>query len=83
MTVDLERATLNDFVEDFVQCGLGYEDREFVVMLDSAILFDADEDQNLSKKLVELDIGDSTVLTLGDESDDDPFVDVRVIIQAA
>ena len=52
--VDLSRATLSDLVEDFVKLELGYGDRDFVVNNDVGILYDADETENLGKKLSEL-----------------------------
>ena len=52
--MDLSRATLNDLVEDFVKLELGYGDKDFVVNNDVGILYDADETENLPKKLSEL-----------------------------
>jgi len=52
--VDLSRATLNDLVEDFVKLELGYGDKDFVVNNEIGILYDADETENLSKKLSDL-----------------------------
>jgi ubiquitin-like 1-activating enzyme E1 B len=81
--VDLGRATLGDVVEQFVRLELGYGDRDFVVNNESVILYDADETQNLPSKLRDLGIGPDTALTIIDEDDDEPFVDVRVNIQEA
>ena len=52
--VDLERATLNDLVEQFLRADLGYGDKDLVVNNDVGILYDADETENLSKKLSDL-----------------------------
>jgi len=52
--VDLERATLNDLVEDFVKLELGYGDKEFVVNNDIGTLYDVEETENLNKKLSDL-----------------------------
>ena len=49
----MERATLNDLVEDFLRLQLGYGE-EFVVNNEVGLLYDVDETENLSKKLSEL-----------------------------
>ncbi|KEZ46093.1 hypothetical protein SAPIO_CDS0942 [Scedosporium apiospermum] len=79
--VDMTRATLNDLVEDFVRLGLGYGDKEFIVSNEVGILYDVDETENLNKKLTELGIHKDSFLTIVDEDDDDPFVNVLVNIQ--
>lgn len=50
----MSRATLNDLVEDILRLQLEYGDGEFTVNNDEGILYDADETENLSKKLSEL-----------------------------
>ncbi|KFA47747.1 hypothetical protein S40293_07149 [Stachybotrys chartarum IBT 40293] len=55
VTVDLSRATLSDVV-DFIKDKLGYGDKDIVVNNDVGILYDADETDNLPKKLSELGI---------------------------
>ena len=52
--MDLSRATLNDLVEDFVKLELGYGEKDFVVNNDVGILYDADETENLTRKLTDL-----------------------------
>ncbi|PKS07022.1 hypothetical protein jhhlp_005619 [Lomentospora prolificans] len=79
--VDMSRATLNDLVEDFVRLGLGYGDKEFIVSNEVGILYDPDETENLSKKLSDLGIHKDSFLTIVDEDDEDPFVNVVVNIQ--
>ncbi|KAM7191346.1 ubiquitin-activating enzyme E1 3 [Rhypophila sp. PSN 637] len=81
--VDLKRATLNDFVEDFAKLSLGFGEKEFSVRNDIGILYDPDETDNLSKKLSELGIGPDSFLTIADEDDEEPFVNVVVAIQEA
>ncbi|KAM7219769.1 ubiquitin-activating enzyme E1 3, variant [Rhypophila decipiens] len=81
--VDLKRATLNDFVEDFAKLSLGFGEKEFSVRNDVGILYDPDETDNLGKKLSELGIGPDSFLTIADEDDEEPFVNVVVAIQEA
>ncbi|KAK0639074.1 hypothetical protein B0T16DRAFT_422371 [Cercophora newfieldiana] len=81
--VDLSRATLNDLVEDILKVELGYGDKEISVRNDAGILYDPDETDNLTKKLSELGIKSDSFLTIADEEDDDPFVDVQLAIQEA
>lgn len=53
--VDLSRATLEHLVEDVLRLGLGYGE-EFSVNNEVGNLYDADEEENLAKKLSELGI---------------------------
>ncbi|KAM7201182.1 ubiquitin-activating enzyme E1 3 [Naviculisporaceae sp. PSN 640] len=80
--VDLSRATLNDFVEDFAKLSLGFGDREFSVRNEVGILYDPDETDNLEKKLSDLGIAPDSFLTITDE-DDEPYVNIVVAIQEA
>lgn len=52
--MDLSRATLQDLVDGFLRGDLGYGDKDLAVANDVGILYDADEDENLPKKLSEL-----------------------------
>jgi hypothetical protein len=96
----MSRATLNDLVEDFVRLQLGYGEKDIVVNNDVGILYDADETENLTKKLIDLGtygsdravdlptdqlqgIKRDTFLTIIDEDDDEPFVNVVINIQEA
>ncbi|KAJ6441848.1 ubiquitin-activating enzyme E1-like protein [Purpureocillium lavendulum] len=81
ISADLERATLNDLVDIIIKDKFGFGDKEFVVSNEVGILYDADETDNLPKKLSELGIDGSSVLTIMDEDDDDPFVNVVIDIQ--
>ncbi|OBR06752.1 ThiF family protein [Colletotrichum higginsianum IMI 349063] len=78
--VDLSRATLKDLVEDFVRLELGYGDKEFAVNNDAGPLYDPDETENLPKKLSDLGINEDTFLTVIDEDDEEPFVNVVISI---
>ncbi|GAB1313446.1 E1 ubiquitin-activating protein uba2 [Madurella fahalii] len=81
--VDLSRATLNDLVEDFLKLQLGYGDKEISVSSEVGILYDPDETDNLGKKLSDLGIKPDSFLTITDEDDDDPYVNVVIAIQEA
>ncbi|KAK0706997.1 hypothetical protein B0T26DRAFT_744069 [Lasiosphaeria miniovina] len=79
--VDLSRATLSDLVEDFLKLDLGYGEKEISVSSDIGILYDPDETDNLDKKLTDLGITPDSFLTIIDEDDDDPCVNVILAIQ--
>ncbi|KAL2265325.1 hypothetical protein VTJ83DRAFT_6425 [Remersonia thermophila] len=81
--VDLSRATLNDLVEDFLKLQLGYGGKDLSVSNEVGILYDPDETDNLDKKLSDLGIKPDSFLTITDEDDEDPFVNVVVAIQEA
>ncbi|POS73789.1 ThiF family protein [Diaporthe helianthi] len=81
--VDLSRATLKDLVEDFLRLQLGYGEKEIAVSTDAGILYDPDETEHLSKKLTELGIKPDTFLTVIDEDDAEPFVNLILNIQEA
>ena len=78
VTIDPDRATLNDLVQDILRTQLGYGD-EF--SLNSAIgtIYDFDLDDNLPKKLSELGIRDETLVTVIDE-DEQPRVNLELLI---
>ncbi|KAK4083472.1 uncharacterized protein Triagg1_1134 [Trichoderma aggressivum f. europaeum] len=78
---DLSRATLGDIVEELVKEQFGYGDKEFVVSNDVGVLYDPDETDNLGKKLTELGIKGGSFLTVTDEDDDAPFVNLVIDIQ--
>ncbi|KAF2637900.1 ubiquitin-activating enzyme E1 3 [Massarina eburnea CBS 473.64] len=73
--VDLARATLNDLVEGLLRLELKYGE-EFSVNSGSSILYDPDEDINLSKTLTELDLQNDSFLTVIDESQENARVNL-------
>ncbi|KAK2597984.1 E1 ubiquitin-activating protein uba2 [Conoideocrella luteorostrata] len=79
--VDFSRATLKDVVEDIVKDQLGFGEKEFVVNNVVGVLYDADEMDNLTKKLSDLGIKGGSFLTVIDEDDDEPFVNVVINIE--
>ncbi|RCI14270.1 hypothetical protein L249_6154 [Ophiocordyceps polyrhachis-furcata BCC 54312] len=81
IAADLTRATLNDVVENVVRRELGFERREFSVSNDVGILYDVDETDNLPKKLSELGINAGSFLTVVDDDDENPMVDVVLDVE--
>ncbi|OAP57457.1 hypothetical protein AYL99_08195 [Fonsecaea erecta] len=78
--VDIERATLRDFVRDILQTRLGYGE-EVTVMTEAGVVYDPDLEDNLEKKLTDLNIGDASFVLIKDD-DDDPRVDLQLAIEA-
>lgn len=78
--VDLEHATLNDLVEDIIRGKLGYAE-EFSINTDAGMIYDPDLDDNLPKKLVDLGVQVETLLTIIDEEDDSPFVNLVLVVE--
>ncbi|RDA83797.1 hypothetical protein CP532_4616 [Ophiocordyceps camponoti-leonardi (nom. inval.)] len=81
IAADLSRATLNDVVENVVKRELGFEGKEFSVSNDVGILYDVDEMDNLSKKLSELGVNDGSFLTVVDDDDENPMVNVVLNVE--
>ncbi|KAF3765684.1 hypothetical protein M406DRAFT_255521 [Cryphonectria parasitica EP155] len=79
--VDLSRATLKDLVEDFLRLQFGYGDKDIAVSTEAGILYDPDETENLSKKLVDMGIKSDSFITVTDEDDEEPFVNVVLHVQ--
>lgn len=92
----MSRATLNDLVEDLLRLELGYGE-EFVVNNEIGTLYDADETENLAKKLSELGTCDvvtcilhanpylgikgDSFLTVIDEDEENPRVNLILSVQ--
>ena len=83
--VDAEKATLKDLVEGILKEELGYSD-DVEVYQGTNLVFDVDVEDNLSKKLGELGIGDGSFLVVKDESEPQdgemPRVDLELVIEA-
>ncbi|KHO01854.1 Molybdenum cofactor biosynthesis, MoeB [Metarhizium album ARSEF 1941] len=79
--VDLSRATLNDVVEDIIKKQLGFEEKEFVLNNEVGIVYDADETDNLPRKLSDLGIKAGSFLTVIDEDDEEPLVNIVMNIE--
>jgi len=76
----MSRATLNDLVEDFLRFELGYGE-EFVVSNEIGTLYDVEEIDNLEKKLSELGIKGDSFLTVIDEDEENPRVNLVINVQ--
>ncbi|MCJ1230838.1 E1 ubiquitin-activating protein uba2 [Toensbergia leucococca] len=79
LVVDSARATLNDLVEDVLRLQLGYGD-EFSINSEDGTLYDPDLEDNLPKKLRDLGIGSDTFLTVIDDDDDNPRVNLSLSV---
>ena len=79
LIVDTHRATLNDLVEDVLKLQLGYGE-ELTISNEVGILFDPELDDNLAKKLSDLGIKAETFLTVVDDDDEDPRVNLLLSI---
>ena len=77
--VDLHRATLNDLVEDVLKTQLEYGD-EFTVNSEAGILYDPELDENLSKSFGDLGIGVDSFLTVIDDDEKSPRVNLSLSI---
>ncbi|KAL8397117.1 hypothetical protein RB594_003999 [Gaeumannomyces avenae] len=81
VSVDLSCATLEDLVEAFIKLELGFQGKEFSVNNDIGCLYDVEEIENLPKKLSDLGIKPDTFITIIDDDDEEPFVNVVISIQ--
>ena len=77
--VDISRATLNDLVEGVLRLELGYGD-ELTVNNEVGTVYDPDLEDNLDKKFDDLGIKDETFLTVIDDNDDAPRVNLQLSI---
>ena len=77
--VDLQRATLNDLVEDVLKTELEYGD-EFTVTSEAGILYDPELDENLSKPFSDLGIKVDSFLTVIDDDERSPRVNLSLSI---
>ncbi|KAI9882699.1 MAG: hypothetical protein M1823_005559 [Watsoniomyces obsoletus] len=73
--VDTSRATLQDLVEGLLRLELGYGE-EFSVNNEVGTLYDPDLEDNLSKKFKDLGINNDSFLTIIDEAEENPRVNL-------
>lgn len=78
LVIDPSRATLNDLVEDVLQSKLGY--REFSINNEIGTLYDPDLEDNLSKKFSELGVKGDSFLTIIDDDETNPHVNLSLSI---
>ncbi|KAJ5239109.1 hypothetical protein N7468_003728 [Penicillium chermesinum] len=81
VAVDLASATLEDIVEGVLKLKLGYGE-EFSILKGQGVIYDPDLEDNLSKKLQDLGLGNQSFLTVVDEDDQDqdPRVNLELIV---
>ncbi|KAI9657801.1 MAG: E1 ubiquitin-activating protein uba2 [Trizodia sp. TS-e1964] len=79
LLVDTSRATLHDLVEDFLRLELGYGE-EFSVNNEVGTLYDPEDNENLPKMLSELGIKGDSFLTIIDDDEENPRVNLVLSI---
>lgn len=79
LQIDPSRATLEDLVSTVVRDQLGYGEEISLTSGDNMV-FDPDFDENLPRKLVDLNIKGDSFVTVVDESDDEPRVNLVLSI---
>jgi ubiquitin-like 1-activating enzyme E1 B len=80
IAIDTSSATLEELVESVLKGQLGYD--EFSVSSDAGLLYDPDEEDNLSKTFEELGVTAGSFLTIADEQDDEPRVNLVLAVCA-
>ncbi|KAL4943769.1 hypothetical protein BDV06DRAFT_210792 [Aspergillus oleicola] len=76
--IDLTRATLNDLVENVLREQLEYGE-EFSINTEQGTIYDPDLEDNLPKKLSDLGVTASSFLTIIDDEDEQPRVNLQLI----
>lgn len=79
LIVDPSRATLNDLVEDVLKGQLGYGE-EFSINNEVGTLYDPDLEDNVSKKFSELGVKGDSFLTVIDDDEENPRVNLSLSI---
>ncbi len=80
LLVDTSRATLNDLVDGLLSLQLGYGQEISIISSDDNILYEPELTDNLPKKFVDLGIKGDSFLTVIDEEDEDPRVNLVLSI---
>ncbi|KAL9034502.1 MAG: hypothetical protein Q9180_005370 [Flavoplaca navasiana] len=79
LVVDPSRATLNHLVQDILKSDLGYGD-EISINNEVGTLYDPDLEDNLSKRFSELGVGPDSFLTIIDDDEENPRVNLSLSI---
>ncbi|RAL01290.1 E1 ubiquitin-activating protein ubaB [Aspergillus ibericus CBS 121593] len=82
LKIDPQRATLNDLVQDILREQLGYGE-EFSITSELGTIYDPDLEDNLPKKLVDLGVKSESFVTVIDEEDDEPRVNLELVVLAS
>ncbi|KAN0084862.1 hypothetical protein V8E54_001329 [Elaphomyces granulatus] len=75
--VDLEQATVDDLVEGVLRQQLGYGE-EFSISTNLGTIYDPDLEDNLPKKLASLGVTSDSFITIVDEEDEEPRVNLEL-----
>lgn len=81
LLVDMKRATLNDLVDGVLRSELNYGE-EISVSNEIGLLYDPDLEDNLDKKFADLGIQEESFLTVMDETDQNPRVNLQFSISS-
>lgn len=73
------KATVDDFVKEIVKQNLGYDD-DFSIMTAAGVVYDPDMEDNLEKRLTEVGIIGDTFISIRDEGDDNPRVQLDLYV---
>lgn len=79
LVVDTARATLNDLVDDILKLQLGYGD-EFTINSEAGMLYDVELVDNLPKKFRDLGMKNGSFLTVIDDDEENPRVNLFLSI---
>ena len=79
LTIDPARATLNDLVQTILKKQLGYTD-ELTINSEAGTLYDPDLDDNLPKKFSDVGVKADSFLTVIDDEEEDPRVNLSLSI---
>lgn len=79
--VDPSRTTVKDLVEGLLRLQLGYGE-EFSVNSEAGLLYDPDEDAQLSKTFSELGLKDDSFITVIDDEEEDAKVNLVLSVSA-
>ncbi len=79
--VDPERATLNDLVDGVLKNELGYGE-EMTIMNEVGPIYDPDMEDMLPKKFKDLGVGDESFLTVVDDEEENPRINLQLAVSS-
>ncbi|PLB35626.1 E1 ubiquitin-activating protein ubaB [Aspergillus candidus] len=82
LRIDPQRATVQDLVEDILRLQLGYGE-EFSINNQLGTFYDPDIEDNLPKKLSDLGVENDGFITVIDDDDDQPRVNLELVVHVA
>ena len=81
LEIDPARATIKDLLDDVLKEELEYGE-ELTIMNDVGPLYDHYDDDNVDKKFTELDIKDGSFLTVVDDDEENPRVNLQLAVSS-